>query len=251
MAEATNAAESVSVFSGRPWIARSRDHVFYSAMAWAIGAAMFYGFATTYYLKEFFGTPPLPRIVHVHAVIFTAWVAFFILQASLPGSGRTALHRKTGIAGAALAVAMIVSGFLTAVAVARLGHSDGALSQDPVESLVINLLSLPVFLVFLVTALCYTRRPEVHKRLMLLAQIALLGAAVGRWPIFEGKPAAAPGLVLMAFALAGPLYDLVSRRRVHPVYVWGVGFHLLMSPPLRFVLARTDLVHGIAVRLIR
>ena len=85
------------------------------AAAIAIAAAVFYGFATTYYLKPFFGTPPLPRIFHIHAAIFTSWIVLFVLQASLVHPGATDLHRKLGLAGAALAIAMVVFGFVAAV----------------------------------------------------------------------------------------------------------------------------------------
>ncbi len=251
MAEAAGTVERISASSRSAWIARSADHVFYRALAIAIAAAIFYGFATTYYLKQFFGTPPLPRIIHIHAAIFTSWVVLFVVQTSLVASGRTDLHRKLGVAGAALAVAMVVSGFVAAVAVARLGHFDGGLNQDPLESLVINLLSLFVFATFFVAALYFRRRPELHKRLMLLATTGgLIAAAVGRWPVFAERPAASLPVIL-AFILAGPLYDAFTRRRVHPVYVWGVCFWLLMSPPVRVMLARTDLIHGLAAWLIR
>jgi hypothetical protein len=251
MTEIAGAVETIGASRNSPWVGTSRDHAFYRAAAITIAAAVFYGFATTYYLKGFFGTPPLPWIIHIHAVIFSSWIVLFVVQTSLVASGRTDLHRRLGIAGVGLAVAMVASGLLAAITVAKLGHFDGALNHDPLESMVINILSLFVFLVLLVAALCYRRKPDLHKRLMLLATTGgLTAAAIGRWPVFAGRPAEAV-TVILAFILVGPLYDLITRRRVHPVYIWGVCFWLLLSPPVRVLLARTEIVHDLAGRLIR
>jgi hypothetical protein len=38
--------------------------------------------------------------------------------------------------------------------------------------------------------------------------------------------------------LAGVAYDLASRRRLHPAYVWG-GLLILASQPLRLAIAET------------
>ncbi|MGH8218813.1 MAG: hypothetical protein ACREUT_09660 [Steroidobacteraceae bacterium] len=243
-------AEAMAAPLRRSWTARAADHVFYRAIAFAILLAIFLGFATTYYLKGLFGTPPLPAVIHVHALVFTSWVVLFNIQTTLVASQRTDLHRRLGTVGAALSVAMIILGVLAAVTAARLGHTDGGLSHDPIEVFVVNVFSLIVFLVFLVPALYFRRRPEVHKRLMLLATtMGLIPAAVGRWPIFGGRIGWAVA-VIIAFALVGPLYDLLSRRRIHSVYAWGLCFYALVSPPVRLMIARTEPVHRFAAWLI-
>jgi hypothetical protein len=54
---------------------------------------------------------------------------------------------------------------------------------------------------------------------MLLATINLLDAPIARWP---GATAETPVYVLVdLFIVAGILYDLATRRRVDPAYVWG------------------------------
>lgn len=251
MSATLNAAAAIQAAKVSPWVARSSDHVFYRVTAVAVLAAVFFGFATTYYLKGLFGTPALPAVFHVHAIIFTAWIVLFNIQTALVASSRTDLHMRLGIIGASLAVAMVVLGILAAIAAAKLGHGDGELTHDPIEALVVNLMSLFVFLVFLLPALHFRRKPDAHKRLMVLATTAgLLPAAVGRWPVFGGKPAGAVAVVLV-FVLAGPLYDFFSRRRVHPVYLWGLFFYALVSPPIRLILSRTEPIHRVAAWLMR
>jgi hypothetical protein len=41
------------------------------------------------------------------------------------------------------------------------------------------------------------------------------------------------------FIFAGVIYDLISRRRVHPAYLWG-GAVLVLSVPLRLMISGTD-----------
>jgi hypothetical protein len=49
----------------------------------------------------------------VHGLVLTAWFTFFGMQALLVNSGRTRTHRQLGIAGAALAIAVVISSFVT------------------------------------------------------------------------------------------------------------------------------------------
>jgi hypothetical protein len=44
-------------------------------MALAIGAIVFAGFAPTYYLRPYFHPEPLSPLLHVHGLVFTAWIA--------------------------------------------------------------------------------------------------------------------------------------------------------------------------------
>jgi hypothetical protein len=84
------------------------------------------GFARTYYLKGFFGTPDLPgRIVHLHGIIMTAWVVLFVAQISLVATRRTRIHQRLGILGALLAALVVVVGILTALYAAARGASPG------------------------------------------------------------------------------------------------------------------------------
>ena len=107
-----------------------------------------------------------------------------------------------------------------------------------------NTTSIVAFAILLAAAIVLRRRPDTHKRLMLLASISIIQPAFGRifrWPVFE-----APGLegvmlsVFAPFALVGALivYDLLSRKSLHPATVTGaavfgclkLGGVLLLAP---------------------
>jgi hypothetical protein len=97
-----------------------------------------------------------------------------------------------------------------------------------------------VFAPLVAAAVWYRHRPETHKRLMLLATVSLLAAAVARLP--TALAAAGPPFyfgVVDLLILTGVVYDLVTRRKVHPVYVWG-GLAILASQVVRLALGGTS-----------
>ena len=93
---------------------------------------------------------------------------------------------------------------------------------------------LIVFTAFYSVALYFRRIPDTHKRLMVLAMVGgVLPPALGRLPI------AAAIIATFGLPLAGPVYDRVSRGRIHRAYIWGVPL-VFASLPVRFAIARTD-----------
>ncbi|HEX3249827.1 MAG TPA: hypothetical protein VHS05_10400 [Pyrinomonadaceae bacterium] len=207
------------------------------------------GFARTYYLKPFFGTPDLPgRIVHLHGIVMTAWVLLFIVQISLVATRRTRVHQRLGIAGGVLAALVVVVGVLTALFAAARGATPG---PPPLAFLVVPLGDMLVFSVLIGLALYFRRKLQVHKRLMLLAAINLLTPAIARIPlsfIINGGPLAFFGLtdlVLVAFVA----YDTIKHRRLHPVFLWGSIFIIAMQP-LRLLLAGTGVWMNFAAALV-
>jgi hypothetical protein len=141
---------------------------------------------------------------------------------------------------------MIVSAPPTAIGAAARGELPG---NDPLAFLLVVLMDIVMFAAFLGAGLHQRRRPEVHKRVMLLAMASLLGPAISRWPMAVGRPFVITA-VLVLFVAAMPLHDLYSRRRVHPVSLWG-GLALLVSGPLRFAMAQSTPWHAVAAWLIR
>lgn len=219
------------------------DRLFYGGMAVALGLTVFAGFASTYYLRFLAGGPkatltggPFTALVHVHGALFTAWVLLFIVQTALVASRRVRVHRRLGVAGGALAAAMVVAGTFIAIATAARGSAPAGV--DPLAFLVIPLFDMVLFATFVTTALALRRDKEAHKRLMLLAYVSIVVAAVARLPgVLSLGPPAFFGLSFLFVAVAG-LYDFLSRRRVHNVYLWG-GALIVVSVPVRLVISAT------------
>ena len=216
-------------------------------MAFAVLVFVFVGFAPTYYLRSHFQTTPLPLYLHVHGFAFTAWIVLFTAQTMLVAARRIDVHRRLGWAGAVMAVLMVVAAFAAAILSGRrdvaAGHEDAALTF-----LTTPFLAMLVFIILVGAAVYYRRRAETHKRLMLLATISILDAAVARWPLeFVATSAWALYVLTDLLIAAAILYDVVSRRRVHPVYLWG-GPLILAGQSLRTVLGQTETWHAILER---
>jgi hypothetical protein len=182
---------------------------------------------------------PLSRLAWLHGVIFSAWLVFYLLQAALVALQRRDLHRRLGLAGAALAALMAGVGYATTIAMGRRGFDlSGELNieADPLGNMIFPLGDLASFALLVIAAFVYRRKPEIHKRLMLLATIGSLMAAplahvLGRLPAFHEMPA----IILVPLAclyLSGAVYDRVTLGRFHAVTLWG-GLALLVWGQLR------------------
>jgi hypothetical protein len=223
-------------------------------MAMVMAITAFIGFARTYYLSAFFGTHgtiggrPFSTIIRIHAVLFTSWVLLFIVQTSLVATHRVALHRRLGVAVGVVAATMIVVGTATALDLAR--HGGAPPGIDPLAFLAIPLGDMALFSVLIATALFLRRKKEAHKRLMLLAYTAILAAAVARFPgVLPLGPLWFFGLTFLPVLAICITYDLVTRQRVHPAYLWG-GALLILSVPVRLMMSSTSTWHRLAERLV-
>jgi hypothetical protein len=224
-----------------------RDRFFYTGMAMAAAVAVFVGFAPTYYLRPYFQTTSLAPLLRLHGLVFTAWILLLVTQTSLVAAGRTDLHRRLGFAGAALAGLMVVIGLTTAIVSGRRDLAAG--SDEALSFLTTPFTDMLVFLVLVAAAIRYRRRAETHKRLMLLATISILDAAVARWPLALIATSPFAFFVLTdVFIAVAVVYDVVSRRRVHPAYVWG-GMLIVASQPLRLMVGQTS-AWGAVARMI-
>ena len=200
---------------------------------------MFVGFSRSYFLKGWYGTPELSRLLHLHGLVFTTWVLFFVAQTALVASGRTYLHRRMGVAGAVLALLVLVVGTTVAIMRVKSGRASPIPGVPALAFLAIPLFDMIVFAILVGTALYFRRRLEAHKRLMTLAMISLLAAPIARlhFPLLPPGPPTFFGLADL-FIVALLIYDLVTRRKVHPATMWG-GLLVVASQPLRLVIAGT------------
>lgn len=218
---------------------RRRERVFYTGMSVAFVITVFAGFSRTYFLRPFFETRALIPLLHLHGFVFTSWLALFLTQTTLVAARRTNIHRRLGIAGAVIAVLMIVIGTTTAIIRAKVVDVPPG-SPSPLAFLTIPLGDMLVFAIMVGSAFYFRRRTDVHKRLMLLATISILPAAVARLPfafIQQVGPLAFFGLSDL-FIVPLLLYDFVTRGRPHRATVLG-GALIVLSHPLRLVIGNT------------
>ncbi len=153
-----------------------------------IRVSVFVGFARTYFLAGVFNAPLPNRLIHVHGAVFTLWIVMLIVQTSLVTAGRVDLHRRFGLIGFGLALLMVVLGLWAATD--GLHRGNGFLGSNPTTFYVVPVTDILLFTVFVFAAFLERFQPAAHKRLIIIATIALLDAAVARWPValFERRP---------------------------------------------------------------
>jgi hypothetical protein len=202
-------------------------------------AAIFVGFAPTYFLKSFFGTPELTTLKHVHGIVMVSWFTLFLVQARLVATGNTHLHRQLGVAGIAVAALVVWVGMQAGIASARAGVTP--LPQiPPLAFFAMPVGEVAAFTVLFTSAILMRRRSPWHKRLMLGATLAMLTPAFARWPLIEGGgPPAFFGLTDLTI-IGCMAYDWRKNGRVHAAFI-AVLAVVIVSQVGRLALAGTEL----------
>lgn len=217
-----SAAAGVPLASPASRRARS-DRWFFSATALTQVVLIVWGFSPTYFLRAGSDLPPLLPLLHVHGALFTAWLALLLTQTTLVAARRTPVHRRLGIAGMVLAAAMFVVGYLAAINAAQRGSALPGMT--PQAFLIIPILGIVAFAVLVAAAFGLRRRPDYHKRLMMLATTGgLMGAGIARIPAMASAGPLGFFGVSDLFVVALALYDLAMLRRIHPATLAGGAF---------------------------
>jgi hypothetical protein len=203
------------------------DRAFFLTMVVVLWASVLYGFAKTYFMAGMVLAPLPNLLIHVHGAAFTLWMVLLAVQTGLVTAKKIQWHRTLGLAGFLLACAMVVLGLLAATDALRRGSAPLGLTAKTFY--VVPLSDMLVFSVLVFFAWRARRRPAAHKRLILIATIGLMDAAVGRWPIafFQTNPKL-QDLVPFAFLLVVMLYDLVSLRRIQKATIWASLFVIVV-----------------------
>jgi hypothetical protein len=201
-------------------VAVSRTRQAYLGVALLSAAIVAWGFWETYYTQAF-ARADLPWIVHVHAVVFSIWVLVLVAQAAVVVAGNVRLHRRLGAAAMLYGPLVFFVGLLVSVGAPALRVRASFYSLDVGGVIVLyNLTDMLLFGAFLALAFAYRNRPELHKRWIIAATAALLGAALGRV-----VPGNSPQYLLLWLSplLALVAVDLLTRRRVHWIPVASGG----------------------------
>ena len=198
---------------------------FFVGLAWFFVLVAAVGFAPSYAgVQTPRGPIIIPPIVHVHGALMIAWLLLFVAQTGLAAAGALQWHRLLGLAAVGLAAALWLSmGIVTVNSLIRYKVEDFPWIY---KILLVELLSLVVFPLFFVWGIRVRRNAGAHKRLLTLATLFLLQAAVDRmrWlPEFH-----LPGFwshALRLYPLLIPLFvfDFVSLKRFHPITLIGTG----------------------------
>lgn len=206
----------------------NRRPVFFLAIALAMTATTFYGFAKTYFANfspDGTAGHELARIVHFHGWTFFAWYLLLPLQAGLIRFRKTRVHRAVGASSVVLMILMTVTGFIV-VTVNIYEASLGGASPFWKYFGPAIFSTLLLMNVFYWLALKNRRNASTHKRYMIVASAAGIGAAAFRTiASVTGFHLWVPAAGIVAsnlFILAGVIRDWRYEDAVHPAFKRGL-----------------------------
>ena len=229
---------------------------FFTIITTAFAIVVFAGFARTFFFRPLFPeaqsfAAPEP-IFLIHGFFFTAWIVLLLLQALLIRDTRVELHRSVGWVGTGVAVFVILLGAYGALLAAQRPGGFIGVPLPPMQFLIFPLLDIVLFATFFFLAILNRSRPQFHKRLMVLAAVNLVEAAIIRIPIGfigAGVPFTSRGLSYL-FIVALVLWDFRTSGRVHRVTLWG-SLLIIISFPARMLISQTQTWTDIARWLVQ
>lgn len=203
---------------------------------------VFSGFWPSYFESAILGAASHPAIIHIHATIYVGWLMLFIAQTWFAATGQTALHIRIGNWAIYYGILVILAGWMVTFGIFYIRvQADLAAGTRTAFFSVGPPLDMIVFMPLFAAAVYFRKRPELHKRLMIVATTALLIAAVARlW--FWGTPRNYPleYVIWTSPILIAMVHDFVKSRIVHPVYITGLIVIALESTAVRRVINQTE-----------
>ncbi len=198
-----------------------RDRWFFAGMATLLAVVIGAGFTPTFFARgAFFDVPPLARAALLHGMAGTAWLTLFVAQAWLVFANRRDWHRRLGVAGVVLAPLFVVSGIGVIAGVERTHVYDSAMTLA--AHVYANGAPVAAFGTLAIAGLWQRRVAARHKRLMLLAAIALLPPGTGRLFGYLGLSSLNVP-VYLGVLFMNAIYDVWRWRRPHPIALFGAA----------------------------
>ena len=199
------------------------------------------GYFKSYYFSAFFADarPLANALVHVHGLVMSGWVLYFVAQVFLIRSRNVKLHMTMGMVGVAFAAIVVITGMATAYD-AQLVRGAAPPGANPHSFFIFPVSDMTLFVMFFSAAIYFRKRPTEHKSLMLLTAINFMPAALFRIP-----PVSAEYVVLWAFgtpallAIGALAWHTWRHGKLNRVFGAGVAL-LLAAVPLRPIISETN-----------
>jgi hypothetical protein len=205
---------------------------FFFWMTLLMAGFVFAGFGMTYWFPLASGSfPSAPPVVHLHGLVFSAWMILLVVQAALVNVRNIALHRSLGTFGIAHATAVVFMGALITLLSGVAGRDNPG--GNYYHGIYLGLMAVTGFGILFTLAIRTVRTPEVHKRMILFALLPLLPPGVHRvymvpfgLTIFPVLPMY---LTLDAMAIAIMVHEWRKAGRLSPYTLVGAGWLLLQQ----------------------
>jgi len=211
---------------------------FYVAMSILLLVMIVVGFWPSYFGPLTRGETEAPWVLHVHGAIYMAWMLMLVLQTWLAATGRIRTHRKVGTYGIALGSVVFALGLLVSFVAPVMTYNAGTRTLDEAAGfMLIPLGDMVLFGSLFFPAIALRNQPEKHKRLMLMAVIAIAFAAIFRMQAL-GLPLSIGLALWFTLPILCMIYDWRTQKRVHPIYL--IGFVGMIIIALRIPGSETE-----------
>ncbi|HLJ39397.1 MAG TPA: hypothetical protein VKT54_13415 [Steroidobacteraceae bacterium] len=178
----------------------------------------------------------LSALVRLHGLVMFGWIALFVTQTVLVARHRVDWHRRLGVFGAALAALIVIADTATVIVAARLGGNHLPPGIAVPLFVAFSFLDLLSFAILVSSAVGLRSRSDWHKRLMLLATILVLDAALARFISAYTSWKLDPSVARNALVLLCIAIDAWRYRRLHPAFIAG-GLLVFVTDPLARMVA--------------
>jgi hypothetical protein len=195
------------------------EHRYYVLAAVGVIAVVLVGFSIDIDLLS--DPSRLSVLVRLHGLVMFSWIGLFFGQTVLVARGRVDLHRRLGMIGALLAGLIVVLNTMVLIVAGRLGRGHMPTGIAKPLFLAVGLFDLATFAVLVSSALLLRRRSDWHKRLMLLAAILLLDAALARFIAAYTSWSIDSSTLRDLLMLSCIVIDTLRYRQLHPAFVVG------------------------------
>jgi hypothetical protein len=179
----------------------------------------------------------LSTLVRLHGLVMFGWIALFVTQTLLVARRHVAWHRRLGVFGAALAALVVIADTATVIVAARLGGEHLPPGMPMPLFVALALFDLSSFAILVSGAVALRRNGAWHKRLMLLATILVLDAALSRFISVYTSWTVDAGIVRDLLVLLCVGIDTLRYRRLHPAFAVGALLLFATDPLGRWVAA--------------
>lgn len=229
-------------------VSRKRLPSFFLVMAIVGLFAAIIGFGKTFFLPVARGKFDAPFVIHLHGAFAFAWVLLFVVQPTLIHFQNYRIHQYLGILGLLIAAGISVTMIPAGIFVVHRDLDQG-LGEFAYSSLFGVITSGILFFALVLSGIVNRKKPETHKRLMLLATIVVLWPAWFRFRHYfpsVSRPEIWFGLILAdSLIVIAWIWDKLKNGRIHPVLKY-IGTFIIVEQSLEVALFGTPAYQVVA-----
>lgn len=191
--------------------------------------AVLIGFSKTFIIPVSKGSFTAPIIIYIHGAFAFSWISLFFIQATLIRYNNFQLHKKLGIIGVFIAIGAAATILPAGIFSVQKQLKQG-LGETAFSSFLGTVTTAVMYLALVIAGIINRKKPQIHKRLMLLATIVLLWPAWFRFrhyfpsitrPDIWFAIVLADSLIIISF-----IWDKIANGKIHRTLLY-IGLFII------------------------